>query len=384
MGDPQWRVTQTQSGADTMSVDLDQGNLVCGYFRNQRIGNQSGALSVVAAETDAAIELDDGKVSCEADASGVALACYPPQSRAIVIETISSLGQYDFPLTVEEREQAMCLVGSPEPATFTAPPPKENNPVAEREPDATLLILQADENADDASNSSFQTSAENLGKFIIKQRTNVPPALQDMRSVAAQLREFGFESFRVVTAKTKQFPNGRKYLVFNGNPRKVGRFIGRRELIRSFGRYTQQNPNVMQMGIGTKSALKAGARATVVSFIVVAALDVVVELMEEDPSLAALGVTIAVDAGKLAASALAGALAAGAIAGGPVILVAGAGLVVGLAVGLTLDKIDETFGITDYLRKQAKEMEQELESSYSNFLYQLEWCIMHPHACFGG
>ena len=68
------------------------------------------------------------------------------------------------------------------------------------------------------------------------------------------------------------------------------------------------------MGIGKKAALRAGARATVISFIVVAAIDVMLEVMEDEPSLAALGVTLAVDATKLAASALAGALAVGVIA----------------------------------------------------------------------
>ncbi len=383
-GDAGWCVSETEEGADNLTVDLEQGNLVCGYFRDDRTGRRAGSVSVLKADTAEPIKLNEGKNTCEADDDGVVLACYPPETSEVVVEAVCSMGHYEFPMTIEEEEQAMCLISSPAPESPATPPPKEENPVSESAPDATVLIIQADADADEGGNTTFATTAENLGKFIVKQRTNIPGALQDMASVAAQLREFGFATFRVIKANTKEFPKGRKYLVFKGNPRAPGNWIARRELIRSFGRHTFQNPNIVQLGFGMKNALRAGAKATVISFILVASLDVMLELLEEDPSLAALGVTIAVDAGKLAAAGLAGALAAGAIAGGPVFLVAGAGLLVGLAIGMTLDAIDETFGITDHLRKRAKEFEAEVDRAYSNFLYQLEWCIMHPYVCFGG
>ncbi len=388
MGDPQWRVSELQSESGGMSIDLSPGNLFCGYFHDERSGDFSGQLAVVDAGSDEALELNEGKDICEADATGVALACYPPTSKEVIVEVSSSLGLYDLPMTVEEEEQGICLIGSTSPQTFSAPPDKTGNVVPERENDSAALVLQADPDAEDPGSEEtvFETTAENLLKFTLRQRTNLPGALKDTGDVIKQLREFGFSTFRVITAKTKQFPGGRKYLIFNGNPRAPGSFIARRELIRSFGRYTFQNPNVMELGFGARNALRSGARATVVFFIVVAAVDVMVELFEDEPSMAAAGVTIAVDGAKLAASMLAGALASGAIiaAGGPVILVAGAALVVGLVVGIVLDKLDDHFGVTHYLRERAKEVEKDLERSFSNFLYQLEWCILHQRQCFGG
>jgi len=64
-------------------------------------------------------------------------------------------------------------------------------------------------------------------------------------------------------------------------------------------------------------------------------------------------------------------------------LIAGAALIVGLAVGLFLDEMDESLGIAQTLRNHAKEMEKEVDSAVATFLFQLEWCIMHPHRCFG-
>src|SRR5690606_6636805 len=149
-----------------------------------------------------------------------------------------------------------------------------------------------------------------------------------------------------------------------------------------------------QLGFGTKTALKAGAKATVISFVFVAGIDVYKELLEDEVSLARLGVTLASDVVKLAVSMLAGVavMAAGTAAATvgaiPVIVVAGVSLLVCLVVGKGLDELDESWGLTEWLRKRASELEkravESIRAPWQEFLWQMDWCIRHAHRCFGG
>ena len=70
------------------------------------------------------------------------------------------------------------------------------------------------------------------------------------------------------------------------------------------------------------------------------------------------------------------------------VLVAGGTLLVCLYVGKTLDEFDESWGVTEWLRKRAVELEKQVVESvrapWQSFLWQMDWCVRHPYRCFGG
>lgn len=72
----------------------------------------------------------------------------------------------------------------------------------------------------------------------------------------------------------------------------------------------------------------------------------------------------------------------------PVIVVASVSLVACLIVGRELDDLDDAWGMTEWLRKRAVELEKRVEESirapWQNFLWQMDWCVRHPYRCFGG
>jgi hypothetical protein len=251
-----------------------------------------------------------------------------------------------------------------------------------------MLIVEVEEKDPTVPGDAFlETTAENLARFAYDKRTDWPGALIELRSVAKALREFGGATFYVMKGKGKG-KEGKRYLVFKGNPRNPGKIVGLRNMIKGNGPYSFKNPAVMEIGFGTKTALKAGARAFVVSFVVVAVIDVVAELMKDEFSLRRLGVQIGVDVANLIISGLAGLAASAAVAAGvvtaPVWLVAAAGLVVGLAVSYALDRLDQHFGITEKLQQKAEELQNQVEWSIKGFLMQMEYCVRNPYHCWGG
>ncbi|HEY0710099.1 MAG TPA: hypothetical protein VGG33_25030 [Polyangia bacterium] len=250
-----------------------------------------------------------------------------------------------------------------------------------------MLILEVEvKDTSVESDSWLETTAESLAKFGYEKRTDWPGVLMDLKAVAERLREFGGARFYVWKGKGPG-KEGKSYLVFKGNPRKPGKAIGVRQMIRGNGPYSFKNPLIVQMGFGSKEILKGGARATVISFIVVAAIDVVAELLKDDFSLRRLGVQLSVDVVKLVVSGLAAVGVSALIATGvlsmPVWAIVAGGMAVGLAVGWGLDKLDERFAITESLQRKAEELQNRAESGLGNFFRQLQWCAMNPHWCLG-
>ncbi|NLE88067.1 MAG: hypothetical protein GX607_16905 [Myxococcales bacterium] len=106
-----------------------------------------------------------------------------------------------------------------------------------------------------------------------------------------------------------------------------------------------------------------------ISFVIVAGMDVLEEIVADEPNLAHLGVTLGSDATKLAISMVAGALASAVVVAAagtftlPVVVVAGAGLLGALVVGVGLDALDEHVGVTVWLQQRAMELEVEVVES---------------------
>jgi hypothetical protein len=302
------------------------------------------------------------------------------------------MGRSPGPMGLNDAAACMADAG-----TSTAPPNVSSlfGPVVEDEPNAdqAFLIVEV-ETKDPAvkSDTWLDTTAENLWKFAYDKRTDWPGGLLDLKTVAERLREFGGAKFYVMAGKGKG-KEGQRYLVFKGNPRKPGKIMGVREMIRGNGPYSFKNPKIVQMGFATKEMLKGGAKATVISFVVVAGINVVDELLKDEFSMRRLGVQLALDAVNLLITGLAAvgvsagivALSGAAIVAGltaPVWLVFVGGLAAGLIVGGLLDMADEQFGISDAIHKKAEEMQNRFDLGISRFFAQMRWCAMNPYRCF--
>ena len=394
MPDPQWCESGAEEFEDGVQLMMTRGNHLQALvrFEHDAKDTRPWSMSVYDEESGECIPLNDGVPECSADNGDTLNACYPPRAHDALVQLSGPDDvQVDIPLTLEEEESAMCLIGSPAPVTKS--PPTEPNPTTERAPDEMLIVVEAAPHIVEDDGRFFETTGENLEKFLIDERTNIPGALQDLKTLAERVREFGADRFYVKTEYPKSHPPGRTYLIFKGKPMRGG-FVGRRDIVRSFGKYTFTNPTMAQLGFGTKNALKAGAKATVISFVFVAGIDVYQELLEDEVSLARLGITLAADVVKLAVSMLAGAVVM--VAGTalavkvavPVVVIATVSLAVCLFIGVTLDNVDETQGVTEWLRKRAYELEKQavesIRAPWQEFLWQMDWCIRHAHRCFGG
>ena len=387
MSDPEkrLRVIDAVDKDEGITIFLEPGNGIWGLVRPDDGPMEGWSMAVYDASNKQCLPLDSDKYYMSSGPDGVIDACYPAQDHDILLSVRSPSGDStDIPLQMQRGEQAVCIIGNVKPTPQPDPQPA---PTPEEVPDQSLLIIEAEPNPDSgppAEEGWVETTGESLARFLYKNRTNWPGALQDLKKVAEHLREFGGAKFYVMDGKGPG-KVGKKYLVFKGNPHKPGKFIGLRNMIRGSGPYSFNNPRIVQLGFGARNALKAGAKGTVISFVIVGGIDVIDELMQDEPSLIRLGVTIGVDTVKLILSLLAGAGAAGAatVLGGTVLLVAGAGLLVALGVGLALDALDNRLGITDWLRERAKEMTERVEAEANRFLYRLEQCLLYQYGRFG-
>jgi hypothetical protein len=258
--------------------------------------------------------------------------------------------------------------------------------------DHEMFILEVEVLPGSAPPDSWlETTAENLARFAHEKRTDWPGWVMDGVTVVEHLREFGADSFYVMPGKGKG-KEGKRYLVFKGNPRKPGKYLGLRRMIRGNGPYSFANPKVVQMGFGMKNALRAGAKGTVIAFVVVAGIDVVSELLKDEVSLRRLGVQIAIDVVNLLISGLAAAattslIVAGTAAIGVAFPVAGlvaTAIFVGIGVSAAVNWADERFRVSEMLHKKAEEIEARVDTGLRRFLMQMEWCARNPYGCFGG
>lgn len=296
MPDPQWRKQEARREEDQVTVFLERGNHVQGLMRFSN-GANDWTMAIYDAESGECLPVNDDVLECRSE-DGEINACFEPRSHEAIVQLSGPGGaRISLPMTIEEEEQALCILGSPAQVNASR---EEENPTPERTPDHLLLIVEGDPNATYTPGTFYETTAANLGLFLVEKRKDVPGVLQDLKTVAEHLREFGAQSFYVQKYPAKGYPDGRPYLIFKGNPRKPGKHFGPRDLIRSFGKYTFENPKVAQLGFGAKNALKNGGRATVISFVIVAGMDVLEEVVADEPSLARLGVTLGSDAAKLA------------------------------------------------------------------------------------
>jgi hypothetical protein len=149
--------------------------------------------------------------------------------------------------------------------------------------------------------------------------------------------------------------SGKQYVILKGLP-------GNRKILTGT-RYLASNPKVIKMAIGTKAVNKSIISGSIITLFITVPLSVLEVCLKDQFTIGRLLGTVASDITKimisLGASSLA-AMAVGAvstIAAGPLI----AAIFIGVAVGISLESIDQRFGITE---KLISAIENELGTLY--------------------
>ncbi len=171
--------------------------------------------------------------------------------------------------------------------------------------------------------------------------------------------------------------SGRRYIIFKGNHRA-------RQLVRGT-RYLAQNTKLIDLGVGRLGAARAvasGVRITIVLTVAFRAVDTLMrdEAMWHDfVGATATDVVKAAAAGGAAFAAgawVAGGAAAGAIAVGPLFAV----IVVGFAVGLALDYVDDRTGFTEKLIEGLRAAEASFDQTVDRIVWEWNWHHRSPYA----
>ena len=368
-------------------------NVVRGLLSFEKNQNQSKwQMSVYDEKEQVCKPLDIGKKLCTSKGEGYIEKSYERSKIEGAVHLTNGENKLVLPMCIADKEETTFFIGSPGKTSSRRSESfqeEKRNQIPRTQPaprggikacvDYEILAIEVTNKGRTFHDGrSIDLNKDDLEGFIIKQRTNWPGAIMDLKSLWDSLKEFGTGQ-----AYTKIY-RGRKYIIFKGLPGRKGMIFHQREIFAGT-RYLLENTKVVQFGFGMKSALRSGAKGTVISFFIVGAIDVYEELLQDKPSLLRLGITLSSDTVKLGLSAFAAALAASGVfvLGAPVWAIAGTSLLVGIGVGLLLDFVDERLGITEWLQEKAREVKDKIDYSISNLLYQLEWCAMHPYQCFG-
>lgn len=212
---------------------------------------------------------------------------------------------------------------------------------------------------------------EKVGSAVLGQYTSAPSAVLDAVTLRTLLKEFGlFGKF------TTSIHNSRQYIVFKGH-------AGLREMFRGT-RYAIHHPTISKMAIGkvgVAASVRVSSVLTVVTYAFVQAPQILFQY--ENRTLAELGVRFGSDLTKIGLGALASLAAAGAaLSTGIVCAPLIAGFVVGMAVGVALDVIDNELKLTErlekYVAQQQKVFEREAVRHYQNFEQGFfQWLCSH-------
>ena len=183
---------------------------------------------------------------------------------------------------------------------------------------------------------------------------SIAAAAIDADGVRRIVRELGLTGRAYV-----KIVENRSYLVLRGYPGLRPTLTGTR--------YLATNPKVAHMVISPTNLAQAAARATGIAIIAYAALRIVeFVLRDDDGRLAHLLGTLATDIVRFAIAAGFGFLAA-ALVGTVTTVVAApliAGIMVSVAVGMALDRLDRRFGITESLVEAIQTRLDQMQSPF--------------------
>ena len=224
----------------------------------------------------------------------------------------------------------------------------------------------------------LQEVADKYGKTLADTARGTRENVQELSKI---LREFGWRG-----RYYEKVVNGRRYIIFKGDPQMRQVFRGTR--------YLANNSKVVSFGLGSQVLRNSVKVNAVVSFVFVTTYNVIETLIREDKDFIDAAAEVPVDLAKViitsAATAAAGAAAAAASA--PVLVVVGAGIAVGIVVAFGLDYLDAKFEISaslkSWLRRELEEAARRMEENLEPARREYNWCYSNPVACmermFGG
>lgn len=194
------------------------------------------------------------------------------------------------------------------------------------------------------------------------------PLAMDIVSAGRLIREFGFTGRAV-----PKMIGGKPYILLAGDPRLRQHLPGTR--------YSARHPKVLEFGIGrygrARGALK-GARLTLYFTVPMTVLE---ECLKDKFSLSRLIGTLATDVAKIAVATTIAALAGAAvgavttIVAAPVIAV----IVVGSAVGLGLQELDQRLSVTETLIRELDALYDRTAGEMGRQLWEVEQQLRQQH-----
>ncbi|MBJ7556867.1 hypothetical protein [Marinomonas spartinae] len=196
---------------------------------------------------------------------------------------------------------------------------------------------------------------------VTKNVSGYVPTVMDIKTVTKIARDIGALG-RIYEKNIK----GKQYVIFKGHAGLRSIFTGTK--------YLDSNAKVVDMVIGKaalRNSIRSGARLTI--FLTVP-LIILQHILKDEVLLTDLVADLAVSMVKVGISSIVAAIAGTAI--GSLTTVAAAPLVaaifVGIAVGYTLNSIDERFFITDKLSQVLSEIEDNTIGELSRGMWELE------------
>lgn len=185
----------------------------------------------------------------------------------------------------------------------------------------------------------------------------------------AALRDFGFHlkgsdyTIRVI--------KGKRYIAFKG-------YAGLRKTLTA-PKYLLDNTKVVNMMIGREVMLKSAVKGTIVSFVLVATVEVIEFLVSDEMLFEELGVNLFSGLTKAAIASAAGFIAttvlisAGVISASAVAAPIAVGIAVAVAVTVGLEMIDNYFQITTKLRAAVVEASKPMRADLRKVKREWQW-----------
>jgi len=163
--------------------------------------------------------------------------------------------------------------------------------------------------------------------------------------------------------KTLTSDSGKKFVVFDGNPRKRNIFTGTRYLV--------SNPKIVNIAITKTSQFKSTLNGSILTLILFVPLNFIKTVMRDHPTIGFFMGSMASDVMKVGISAAfaAAITTIAATATGLVVFPLAIGFLVGIAVGSVLNEIDKKYRLTE---KMIEYFENNIDRPIKTWFVELE------------
>jgi len=235
---------------------------------------------------------------------------------------------------------------------------KQGYPTALIQHKSELTIADATQFIDMLVTKSGKALSEKDVTDYLKDIKGYTGDIGKLQKIKKLLSEFSIDGkFRIMRS------HGKDFVIFSGYP-------GKRKLF-SGTRYAATNPKIVDMVITKTGILKDALKGSLLTLIIYVPLNLVKTFMQDAPTIGYFLGVMATDFIKVGTSAAfsAGVTSLLVASTGLLVLPIAAGLVVGIAVGMLLNEVDNRYQIT---KRLIEYLEENIDRSLSRFLWELE------------